>query len=102
MTDQKSLSKTVSAERAPLAKPMRLALFAIGFGFSVALATPAMAQDVVYQSHQVVDFGDDTIDGNLSKPDGAWLDARKKQKHRKLIRIRENFRTEILQSVRAL
>ena len=65
-------------------------------------ASPALADDVVYKKHTVVDFGDDTIDGNLSKPDGAYLDARKQQRHQKLIKVRESFRTEILQSVRVL
>mgnify|MGYP000390960685 CR=1 FL=1 len=65
-------------------------------------ATTAMAQDVIYKKHTVVDFGDDTIDGNLSKPDGAYLESRKHQTHLKLIKVRESFRAEILQSVRSL
>lgn len=65
-------------------------------------ATVAMAEDVVYQKHTVVDFGDDTIEGDLSKPDGQYLESRKRLRHQKLIRVRENFRPEILQSVRVL
>ena len=77
------------------------------FVASVALgmtlgATTAMAQDVIYKKHTVVDFGDDTIDGNLSKPDGAYLESRKQQRHQRLIKVRESFRPEILQSVRVL
>ena len=34
-------------------------------------------EQVVYKKHTVVDFGDDTIDGDLSKPDGAFLMSRK-------------------------
>ena len=57
---------------------------------------------VVYQKHTVVDFGDDTIDGNLSRPDGQYLESRKRLRHRRLIKVRSNFRPQILQSVRVL
>lgn len=62
----------------------------------------ASAQEVVYQKHTVVDFGDDTIEGDLSKPDGQYLESRKRLRHQRLIKVRENFRAEILQSVRGL
>ena len=65
-------------------------------------AQAALAQEVVYKKHTVVDFGDDTIDGNLSRPDGAYLQSRKQQRHQRLIKVRDSFRPEILQSVRAL
>ena len=65
-------------------------------------ATTAMAQDVVYKKHTVVEFGDDTIDGNLSRPDGQYLESRKRQRHQRLIKVRPNFRPEILRSVRVL
>lgn len=71
----------------------------------LVMAAPAMAQDsgdVVYRKHTVVDFGDDTIEGDLSKPDGAYLDSQKRQRHARLIKVRENFRPEILQSVTTL
>lgn len=79
----------------------RAALVAVLLGASV----PAMAQDsgdVVYRKHTVVDFGDDTIEGDLSKPDGAYLDSQKRQRHNRLIKVRESFRPEILQSVTTL
>ena len=68
----------------------------------VSITVPAVAQEVVYKQRTVVDFGDDTIDGSLAKPDGAWLEARKRLRHLNLIKVRESFRTEILQSVRGL
>ena len=78
-------------------------IFAASIVLGITLgATTAMAQDVVYKKHTVVDFGDDTIDGNLSKPDGAYLESRKQQRHQRLIKVRESFRPEILQSVRVL
>lgn len=58
--------------------------------------------DVVYKKHTVLSFGDDTIDGDLSRPDGQYIDARKRQRHRSLIKVRETFRQEILRSVRLL
>ena len=78
-------------------------IFAASIALGITLAASnAMAQDVVYKKHTVVDFGDDTIDGNLSKPDGAYLESRKQQRHQRLIKVRESFRPEILQSVRVL
>jgi hypothetical protein len=62
----------------------------------------AWAGEVVFKRHTVVDFGDDTIEGDLSKPDGAYLESRKRLRHQRLIKVRENFRAEILQSVTGL
>lgn len=71
---------------------------------SVFAMSDARAQEseVVYKKHTVVSFDDDTIDGDLSKPDGQYIDARKRQRHRSLIKVRETFRQEILRSVRVL
>ncbi|MEE8410076.1 MAG: hypothetical protein V3T05_10745, partial [Myxococcota bacterium] len=56
-------------------------LFAVATIATVVVgASPAMAQEIVYKKHTVVDFGDDTIDGNLSKPDGAYMQSRKQQR----------------------
>jgi hypothetical protein len=78
-------------------------ILALGAGLVLPSASTALAQeDVVYKKHTVVDFGDDTIDGNLSKPDGAYLQSRKNQRHQRLIKVRASFRPEILQSVRVL
>ena len=83
---------------------MRKLLMTLGAALAISLvhAAPALAEDVVYEKHTVVDFGDDTIDGNLSRPDGQYLQSRKKLKHRRLIKVRQDFRSEILQSVRVL
>jgi len=82
----------------------KLIILAVAFALAVLLvgASPALAQEVIYKKHTVVDFGDDTIDGNLSAPDGAYLESRKQQRHQRLIKVRESFRPEILQSVRVL
>jgi len=85
-----------------MSKPVIWGLFALFVGLGLGVSMPAMAQDdVVYQKHTVVQFGDDTIDGNLSKPDSAWLQSRKKLRHQRLIKVRQSFRTEILQSIRS-
>lgn len=70
-------------------------------GMAVA-AEPALAEEVVYKKHTVVEFGDDTIEGDLSKPDGEYLESRKRLRHQRLIKVRQDFRPEILQSVRSL
>ncbi len=68
---------------------------------TTGFAAPALAAEQ-YEQKQVVDFGEDTIEGDLTKPDGDMFDSRKRAKHKKLIRVRENFRSEVLQSIRAL
>jgi hypothetical protein len=74
-----------------------------------ALAVPALAQDktegvvteggVAYNRKTVINFEDDTIEGDLKTPDAVYLEARKKMRHRSLIRIRQDFRREVLGSV---
>ncbi len=70
-----------------------------------ALSTTARAQDeggeegVIYQKKTVVSFGGDTIDGDLTRPDGAFVESRKKVQHSNLIKIRDNFRLKVLNSV---
>ena len=63
----------------------------------------ASAQDgVVYKKKTVYNFADDTITGDLTRPDQEFLTGRKMARHKSLIRIRENFRTKVLQSVKDL
>ena len=76
------------------------ALFAV-----TAISAPAFAQDTVteggatYNRKTVINFEDDTIEGDLTKPDGEYVEARKKVKHSNLIRIREEFKDKVMQSV---
>ena len=67
-----------------------------------AQAAPKGGGSEVYQKQQVVDFADDTIEGDLTKPDGDMFDSRKRARQKKLIRYRDNFRSEVLQSIRSL
>ena len=79
----------------------RLGLLGLLLGLGLS-SRPARAAEVVYKKHTVVEFGDDTIEGDLSKPDGAYMESRKRLRHQRLIKLRENFRAEILQSVHGL
>lgn len=59
----------------------------------------AIEAGVAYSRKTVINFEDDTIEGDLKTPDGAYLEARKKMRHKSLIRIRTHFRREVLGSV---
>jgi hypothetical protein len=74
------------------------------------LAAPAIAQDkkggdtvseggATYNRKTVINFEDDTIEGDLKTPDAVYLEARKKMRHKSLIRIRQDFKREVLGSV---
>ncbi|MFA6032676.1 MAG: adventurous gliding motility protein CglF [Myxococcota bacterium] len=56
-------------------------------------------QTTIYKKKTVYDFEDDTITGDLTRPDGEYIDARRKVKHQNLIRIREDFKEKVLGSV---
>ncbi len=73
----------------------------LGLMIVVTLATPAFAQDkgVTYKKQTEYSFEDDTIEGDLTKPDGEYVEARKTVKHSNLIKIREEFKDKVMQSV---
>ena len=54
---------------------------------------------VVYRQRTVYSFEGDTIDGDLQRPDGAYIEARKEIQHSNLIRVRDDFREKVLESV---
>ena len=88
---------------------MQVRRLLVGMTTLMALsAVPAMAQEeegsnseggVSYQRKTVINFEDDTIEGDLKTPDGQYLEVRKKMRHKSLIRIRTDFRREVLSSV---
>ena len=81
------------------------ALGAIFVLVAVLFAAPAFAQDddmVIYKKKTVYNFEDDTITGDLTRPDQEFLTGRKLAHHKSLIRIREDFRNKILQSAKDL
>jgi hypothetical protein len=61
-------------------------------------AAPAGGDNVQYKSKTVYDFDDDTVEGDLVRPDGEFVDTRKGAKHSSLIKIRENFIPEMIKS----
>ncbi|MBL9044037.1 MAG: adventurous gliding motility protein CglF [Myxococcales bacterium] len=57
---------------------------------------------VQYKQKTTYDFDDDTVEGDLVRPDGEMIDSRSKAKHSSLIKIRENFIPELLKGVEYL
>jgi hypothetical protein len=55
--------------------------------------------NVSYKKTTEYSFDDDTIEGDLTKPDGEYVEARNKVKHSNLIKIREEFKDKVMQSV---
>jgi hypothetical protein len=82
---------------------MMLAVLAVA-PVSVAQDDPTAAQTnteggVRYQKTTTYDFEGDTVEGDLMKPDGEYVDSKKRVKHSNLIRIREDFKDKVMQSV---
>ncbi len=74
-----------------------LGLGLMTFG-AVASADDAAAPPVQYKQKTVYDFDDDTVEGDMVRPDGEFIDSKKAAKHSSLIKIRENFIPEMLKS----
>ncbi len=53
---------------------------------------------IEYEKKTVINFEDDTIEGDLKRPDGEYVEARQKVEHSNLIRIREDWREKVMQS----
>jgi len=53
---------------------------------------------IEYEKKTVINFEDDTIEGDLKRPDGEYVEARKKVDHSNLIKIRDNWREKVMQS----
>ena len=53
---------------------------------------------VEYEKKTVINFEDDTIEGDLKRPDGEYVEARQKVEHSNLIKIREDWRDKVMQS----
>ncbi len=76
----------------------------------IALPSIALAQDakggaqgnVRYEKTTTINFEDDTIEGDLTRPDGEYVEAIKRVKHSNLIRIREDFKEKVMESVEEL
>ena len=55
--------------------------------------------NVAYKAKTVYDFEDDTVEGDLQRPDGELVDSMRKVKHSSLIEIRKDFIPEMLKSL---
>jgi len=55
--------------------------------------------NVQYRAKTVYDFEDDTVEGDLQRPDGELVDSMRKVKHSSLIEIRKDFIPEMLKSL---
>jgi hypothetical protein len=66
-----------------------------------AAAAPAGGGDenVQYKAKTVYDFEDDTVEGDLQRPDGELVSSQKKAEHTSLIEIRKDFIPEMLKSL---
>lgn len=90
---------------------VRLSIFLLG----VALAVPARAatpdaetkpgvriiqeaDKVIVRKKTVIDFNDVTVEGELTKPEGSYLQSRSRTRFRSLVRLRDNFNPELQKS----
>lgn len=55
--------------------------------------------NTTYKAKTVYDFEDDTVEGNLQRPDGELVSAQKKAEHSSLIEIRKDFIPEMLKTL---
>ena len=77
------------------------------FGGGIASAQEAKAgaaagggdDNVQYKAKTVYDFEDDTVEGDLQRPDGELVNSLKKTEHSSLIEIRKDFIPEMLKSL---
>ncbi len=81
-----------------------ISLFLIMFAYSLAFAEDEESATVsdgqsLYKKKTVYDFEDDLITGDLTKPDGEYIQSAAKVKHQNLIKYREDFKNKILGSV---
>jgi hypothetical protein len=75
---------------------LALVALAIPLAGSAQSKKDAPAPKVEYEKKTVINFEDDTIQGDLTRPDGEYVEARKKVQHSNLIKIREDWREKVL------
>ena len=57
---------------------------------------------IEYEKKTVINFEDDTIEGDLKRPDGEYVEARQRVDHSNLIRIREDWQDKVKQASREM
>lgn len=77
-----------------------IALPSLGAAQQAAAGAAAAGQPskVEYEKKTVINFEDDTIEGDLKRPDGEYVEARKRVDHSNLIKIRDSWRDKVMQS----
>jgi len=68
-------------------------------GGAAAAAPAADDTGTTYKAKTVYDFEDDTVEGDLQRPDGELVSSQKKAQHSSLIEIRKDFIPEMLKSL---
>ena len=68
-------------------------------GGGAAAAAGGGEDNVQYKAKTVYDFEDDTVEGDLQRPDGELVSSQKKAEHSSLIEIRKDFIPEMLKSL---
>ncbi len=66
-----------------------------------AFAQDAKAQPppkIEYEKKTVINFEDDTIEGDLKRPDGEYVESRQRVDHSNLIKIRDDWREKVMQA----
>ena len=56
------------------------------------------ADKVVIRKRTVIDFGDVTVEGELTKPEGSYLLNRNRTRFQSLIKLRKDFNPELQKS----
>lgn len=71
---------------------------------AVAAATEPEKEEtqIVYPKKMVVEFSEVRLSGELARPDGSYLQSRKKSHFLPFVRVRTDFRPELLRSIDAL
>ncbi len=76
-----------------------------GFALGINAQDSEVIQEddrVEYKKKTVIDFSDVNVEGELTKPEGSYIQNRKRTRFRNLIELRGNFRPELQRSVNAI
>lgn len=77
----------------------RMLLLAMAFPLVVtAQAKKESDANVTYEKRTVINFDDDTIQGDLTRPDAEYIAGKKAVEHSNLIKIRDDWRDKVMQA----
>lgn len=71
----------------------------LGASFSAPAAAQDSDENVRYRARTEIDFEDVSVDGELTKPNGAYLLEKRKSNFNPLIRLKTDFTEEMMESV---